>query len=38
MQAALKNALWSSSYYAGSVGGAPLSVVRQHIEQQSRPH
>ncbi|MEH6825296.1 MAG: transposase [Motiliproteus sp.] len=34
----LKNALWSPSYYAGSVGGAPLSVVRQYIEQQSRPH
>ncbi|WP_405575541.1 IS200/IS605 family transposase [Streptomyces sp. NBC_01167] len=29
--------LWSGSYFAGSVGGAPLSVVRQHIEQQNRP-
>jgi len=30
--------LWSPSYFAGSVGGAPISVLRQYIEQQSRPH
>lgn len=30
-----KNALWSPSYFAGSVGGAPLSVVKQYIEGQS---
>jgi REP-associated tyrosine transposase len=29
--------LWSGSYLAGSVGGAPLSIVRQYIEQQNRP-
>ena len=29
--------LWSGSYFAGSVGGAPISVLRQYIEQQSRP-
>ncbi|AFM10477.1 ISHa1942 transposase A-like protein [Saccharomonospora phage PIS 136] len=29
--------LWSGSYFAGSVGGAPISVVRQYIEQQQRP-
>ncbi|MFD0352384.1 IS200/IS605 family transposase [Streptomyces sp. NPDC127110] len=29
--------LWSGSYFAGSVGGAPLSFVRQYIEQQNRP-
>ncbi len=29
--------LWSGSYFAGSVGGAPLSVVRQYLEQQNRP-
>ncbi|MFE3518887.1 IS200/IS605 family transposase [Streptomyces sp. NPDC059166] len=29
--------LWSGSYFAGSVGGAPLSIVKQYIEQQSRP-
>nr|WP_298251221.1 IS200/IS605 family transposase [uncultured Halomonas sp.] len=32
-----KNALWSPSYFAGSVGGAPISIVRQYIERQSRP-
>ena len=31
------NRLWSGSYFAGSVGGAPLSVVRQYIQQQNRP-
>ena len=31
------NKLWSSSYFAGSVGGTPLSVVKQYIEQQNRP-
>ena len=31
------NKLWSGSYFAGSVGGAPLSVVKQYIEQQNRP-
>jgi REP-associated tyrosine transposase len=34
----MKNALWSPSYFAGSVGGAPISVIRQYIEQQNRPH
>lgn len=32
------NKLWSGSYFAGSVGGAPLSVVKQYIEQQNRPN
>jgi putative transposase len=31
------NKLWSGSYFAGSVGGAPLSTVKQYIEQQNRP-
>ncbi|MEV1239801.1 IS200/IS605 family transposase [Nonomuraea sp. NPDC050022] len=31
------NKLWSGSYFAGSVGGAPLSIVRQYIEQQNQP-
>jgi putative transposase len=31
------NKLWSASYFAGSVGGAPLSVLKQYIEQQVRP-
>ncbi|MFD0782526.1 IS200/IS605 family transposase [Micromonospora azadirachtae] len=31
------NKLWSGSYFAGSVGGAPLTVVKQYIEQQNHP-
>ena len=31
------NKLWSGSYFAGSVSGTPLSVVRQYIKQQNRP-
>ncbi len=31
------NRLWSGSYFAGSVGGAPISVLRQYIKQQNRP-
>ncbi|MCW2641262.1 MAG: transposase [Dactylosporangium sp.] len=31
------NKLWSGSYFAGSVGGAPLTVLRQYIEQQNHP-
>jgi putative transposase len=31
------NRLWSGSYFAGSAGGAPISVLRQYIEQQDRP-
>jgi putative transposase len=33
----MKDALWSRSYFAGSVGGAPISVLKQYIEQQTRP-
>lgn len=29
--------LWSRSYFVASVGGAPLSVIKQYIEQQERP-
>lgn len=29
--------LCSDSYFTGSTGDAPLSVVRQYIEQQNRP-
>ena len=32
-----KGGLWSPSYFAGSCGGAPLSIVMQYIEQQNRP-
>lgn len=31
-------ALWSPSYFAGSVGGASIDVLKQYIEQQDRPH
>jgi putative transposase len=30
------NALWSPSYFAGSCGGAPISIIRQYIEQQQK--
>jgi putative transposase len=33
-----KGALWSPSYFAGSVGGASIEVVKQYIAQQKTPH
>ncbi|MFF4732106.1 IS200/IS605 family transposase [Streptomyces mirabilis] len=30
------NKLWSGSYFAGTVGGAPLYMVKQYTEQQNR--
>ena len=33
-----KGMLWSPSYFAGSCGGAPISIIRQYIEQQNSPH
>jgi len=32
-----KGVLWSRSYFAASVGGAPISILRQYIEQQNTP-
>jgi putative transposase len=32
-----KAGLWHRSYFAGSVGGAPLEIVKQYIEQQKTP-
>jgi len=32
-----KGVLWSPSYFAGSCGGAPVSIIRQYIEQQQTP-
>ena len=32
-----QTALWSPSYFAVSVGGAPIEVVIQYIKDQSRP-
>lgn len=29
--------LWSPSYFAGSCGGASISVIKQYIEQQNSP-
>ncbi len=31
------SALWSPSYFSGSCGGAPISIIRQYIEQQNTP-
>jgi putative transposase len=35
--AILHGRLWSPSYFSASCGGAPLSIIRQYIEQQQRP-
>jgi putative transposase len=29
-----KGTLWSPSYFAASCGGAPISIIRQYIENQ----
>lgn len=29
--------LWSASYFVGSVGGAPISILRTYIENQQSP-
>ncbi|WP_275902498.1 transposase [Streptomyces sp. S1A1-7] len=28
---------WSPSYFVGSCGGAPLSIVKGYIDSQTRP-
>jgi putative transposase len=33
-----KDALWSPSYFAVSVGGAPIELLKQHIKDQSLPY
>jgi putative transposase len=33
-----KGVLWSPSYFASSCGGAPISIIRQYMEQQRTPH
>ena len=30
-------ALWYPSYFAASCGGAPISIIKQYIEQQDTP-
>ncbi len=32
-----KGVLWTPSYFASSCGGAPISIIRQYIEQQKTP-
>jgi putative transposase len=32
-----KNVLWSPSYFAASCGGAPISILKEYIEQQKVP-
>ena len=32
-----KGGLWSASYFVGSVGGAPLKILKQYIEAQDAP-
>lgn len=36
-RATMHGHFWSPSYFAASCGGAPLSIIRQYIEQQRRP-
>jgi putative transposase len=31
-----KGSLWSPSYFASSCGGAPLSIIKEYIEQQQK--
>lgn len=31
------SALWAPSYFAASCGGAPISIIKQYIEQQNTP-
>jgi putative transposase len=31
------SAFWSPSYFAASCGGAPLSIVKDYVENQKRP-
>lgn len=32
-----KDALWSPSYFVSSIGGAPLEVLKQYIQNQEKP-
>lgn len=32
-----KTALWSPAYFSVSVGGAPIDVLKQYIENQKKP-
>ena len=37
VRARMRRHLWSPSYFAVSCGGAPLSIIKQHIHGQARP-
>ncbi|ASX03551.1 IS200/IS605 family transposase [Mycobacterium intracellulare] len=37
VRARMRGHLWSPSYFAVSCGGAPLSIIKQYIDGQSRP-
>jgi putative transposase len=32
-----RGVLWSPSYFAGSCGGAPISIIKQYIQRQQTP-
>lgn len=32
-----KGVLWSPSYFAGSCGGAPISAIKEYIQNQNTP-
>jgi putative transposase len=32
-----KDALWSPSYFASSVGGAPIEILKEYIKEQLKP-
>ncbi|WP_460175823.1 IS200/IS605 family transposase, partial [Turicimonas sp. TL08] len=32
-----RDALWAPSYFAASCGSAPISIIKQYIEQQNTP-
>lgn len=32
-----KESLWSPSYFASSIGGAPLEILKQYIQNQLKP-
>jgi putative transposase len=37
VRARMHGHLWSPSYFAVSCGGAPLSIIKQYIDGQTRP-
>jgi putative transposase len=38
VRARMRGHLWSPSYFAVSCAGAPLSIIKQYIDGQARPH